>query len=51
MAALEALWEVVLADGEQKEGELKIVEDARRAMGLSFKDSENARDRVRQKSA
>lgn len=51
IAALEALWEVVLADGEQKEGELKIVEDARRAMGLSLRDSEDARDRVRQKTA
>jgi uncharacterized tellurite resistance protein B-like protein len=49
IAAIEALWEVVLADGEQKEGELRIVEDARKAMGLSFKDSEDARDRVRHK--
>jgi uncharacterized tellurite resistance protein B-like protein len=47
LAALDALWEVVLADGEQKEGELKIVEDARKAMGLSFADSEAARDRVK----
>lgn len=46
LAALEALWEVVLADGEQKEGELKIIEEARKAMGLSFADSEAARDRV-----
>lgn len=46
LAAIEALWEVVLADGEQKEGELKIVEDARKAMGLSFNDSEAAREKV-----
>ncbi len=44
--ALEALWEVVLADGEQKEGELRIVEDARKAMGLSQADSEAARDKI-----
>lgn len=44
--ALEALWEVVLADGEQKEGELRIVEEARRAMGLSQADSETARDKI-----
>ncbi|MHA6262684.1 tellurite resistance TerB family protein [Arenibacterium sp. CAU 1754] len=46
LAALDALWEVVLADGEQKKGELRIVEDARKAMGLSFADSEAARDRA-----
>ena len=46
LAALDALWQVVLADGEQGEGELKIVEDARKAMGLSRADSDNARDRV-----
>ncbi|MFK7753973.1 MAG: TerB family tellurite resistance protein [Sedimentitalea sp.] len=46
LAALDALWEVVLADGEQEQGELRIVEDARKAMGLSEKDSHAARDRV-----
>ncbi|MGD9864155.1 MAG: TerB family tellurite resistance protein [Pseudodonghicola sp.] len=46
LAALDALWEVVLADGAQKEGELKIIEEARKAMGLSFADSEAARERV-----
>ena len=46
LAALEALWEVVLADGEQKEGELRIVEEARKAMGLSYNDSQAARERV-----
>lgn len=49
LAAIEALWEVVLADGEQKEGELKIVEDARKAMGLSYNDSQEARKRVLQR--
>lgn len=50
LAALDALWEVVLADGELKEGELKIVEDARIAMGLSFKDNEAARERAMSKA-
>lgn len=47
LAALEALWEVVLADGAQKEGELKIVEEACAAMGLSVGDSKAARERVK----
>ncbi|GGH22237.1 Uncharacterized conserved protein, tellurite resistance protein B (TerB) family [Cribrihabitans marinus] len=51
LAALEALWEVVLADGEQAEGEIKIVEEARIAMGLSFNDSQNARKRVLERLA
>ncbi|AAV94599.1 TerB family tellurite resistance protein [Ruegeria pomeroyi] len=46
LAALDALWEVVLADGEQREGELKILEEARIAMGLSRKDSDSARERI-----
>lgn len=46
LAALDALWEVVLADGDSDEGEIKIVEEARAAMGLSFNDSKVARDRV-----
>lgn len=46
LAALDALWEVVLADGNEAEGELKIVEDARKAMGLSFADSRSARERA-----
>ncbi|WP_425045598.1 TerB family tellurite resistance protein [Primorskyibacter sp. S87] len=49
LAALDALWEVVLADGQQQEGELKIVEEARIAMGLSFKDSQQARERAMEK--
>ena len=46
LAALDALWEVVLADGNSDEGEIKIVEEARVAMGLSFNDSKAARERV-----
>ena len=46
LAALDALWEVVLADGTADEGEVKIVEEARRAMGLSAADSDAARTRV-----
>lgn len=46
LAALDALWEVVLADGAADEGEVKIVEEARSAMGLSFNDSKAARERV-----
>jgi uncharacterized tellurite resistance protein B-like protein len=46
LAALDALWEVVLADGDTDEGEIKIVEEARMAMGLSFNDSKSARERV-----
>ncbi len=46
LAALDALWEVVLADGDSDEGEIKIVEEARTAMGLSFNDSKAARERV-----
>jgi len=48
LAALDALWEVVLADGKQDEGEVKVLEEARKAMGLSYADSEKARDRIMQ---
>ena len=51
LAALDALWEVVLADDEESEGEIKIVEDARRAMGLSAADSEAARKRILERNA
>ena len=51
LAALEALWEVVLADGEQKEGEIKIVEEARIAMGLSYNDSQASRRKVLERLA
>lgn len=41
--ALVALWQVVLADGVQNEQELRIVENARVAMGLSQIESDTAR--------
>jgi uncharacterized tellurite resistance protein B-like protein len=41
--ALEALWEVVLADGERTPEELSVVDEVRDAMGLSEADSEAAR--------
>ncbi|MFK7939437.1 MAG: TerB family tellurite resistance protein [Roseovarius sp.] len=41
--ALEALWEVVLADGVRREAELAIVEQVRDALGLSADDSARAR--------
>ncbi len=46
LAALDALWEVVLADGYEHEGEITIIEDARKAMGLSYADSQKARERA-----
>lgn len=49
LAALDALWEVVLADGNAHEGEVTIVEDARKAMGLSHADSQAARTRAEEK--
>lgn len=51
LAALDALWEVVLADGSAHEGEVTIVEDARKAMGLSYADSQKARERAEEKIA
>lgn len=47
LAALDALWEVVLADGIQNDAEFQVVEDARAAMGLSSIDSEKSRERAR----
>ena len=47
LAALDALWEVVLADGIQNDEEFRIVEEARAAMGLSAIDSEKSRERAR----
>ena len=49
--ALEALWEVVLADQDEDAGEARIVEDARKAMGLSYADSQTARAKVIEKNA
>jgi uncharacterized tellurite resistance protein B-like protein len=40
--ALEALWEVVLADGERHEAELLVVKEVREALGLSDIDDERA---------
>lgn len=41
--ALEALWEVVLADGSAQAEELAVIEQAREALGLSEQDSARAR--------
>ncbi|MQQ09926.1 hypothetical protein GFB49_15780 [Epibacterium sp. SM1979] len=49
LSALDALWEVVLADGIEREGEVEIVEDACAAMGLSVKDNTRARAKARAK--
>lgn len=46
ISALDALWEVVLADGIENEEEFKIVEEARAAMGLSVIDSQKSRERA-----
>ncbi|WP_424984746.1 TerB family tellurite resistance protein [Microbulbifer sp. S227A] len=48
LAALDALWEVVLADGDPKEDELRVLESARKAMGLSFIESKAAREKAEQ---
>lgn len=41
--ALEALWEIVLADGVARIEELRVLEQARDALGLSEADSDRAR--------
>lgn len=41
--ALEALWEVTMADGAVADEELRVIEAARNALGLSESDSERAR--------
>ncbi|MGR3758973.1 tellurite resistance TerB family protein [Roseobacteraceae bacterium NS-SX3] len=51
LAALDALWEVVLADGDEHEGEVRIVDDACKAMGLSYNDNQAARKRAKAKLA
>lgn len=43
MSALEALWEVVLSDGQSAPEELAVLDSARMAMGLSETDSATAR--------
>lgn len=42
--ALEALWEVTLADGACSEEELRVIDDVREALGLSQTDSDRARE-------
>jgi len=49
LAAMDALWEVVLADDREHPGEVTIVEEARKAMGLSYTDSQNARAKAKDK--
>lgn len=49
LAALDALWEVVLADANEHVAEVKLLEEARKSMGLSVIDSRRARDRARAK--
>lgn len=49
LAAMDALWEVVLADDKEHPGEVTIVEEARKAMGLSYTDSQNARAKAKEK--
>ena len=51
LAALDALWEVVLADRREHEGEVQIVQDACKAMGLAVMDNKRARDKARAKLA
>ena len=43
MTALEALWQVVMADGTQQEDELRLIEDLQRELGLTDVDSATAR--------
>lgn len=43
LSVLEAVWQVVLADGEEKEAELRIVENIRKALGLTPAESEAVR--------
>lgn len=42
--ALEALWEIVLADGDVQAPELEVLNTAREALGLSEADSDSARN-------
>ncbi|WP_397542250.1 tellurite resistance TerB family protein [Roseovarius salis] len=44
LEALEALWEVVLADGMASASELRVIEEARESLGLSETDSLAARE-------
>ena len=44
--ALEALWEVVLADGQRRPEEIAVVDVAQKALGLSNHDNDAARARA-----
>lgn len=44
--ALEALWEVVLADGHRRPEEIAVVDAAQDALGLSDHDNDSARARA-----
>lgn len=44
--ALEALWEVVLADGKRRDSELATLDHVRETLGLSEEDSDAARLRA-----
>lgn len=46
--ALEALWEVVLSDGNADAEELRVIEQAREALGLSEADNARARETAEQ---
>ena len=46
LEALEALWEVVEADGVEDGDETRVVDETREALGLSHADSESARLRA-----
>ena len=45
--ALEALWEVVLADGAIQSSEEALCEEVREALGLSHEDAAKARTRAK----
>jgi len=49
LAAMDALWEVVLADDKEHPGEITIVEETRKAMGLSYADSQASRAKAQDK--
>lgn len=48
LSVLEAIWQVVQADGEEKETEVRIVETIRKALGLTRAESDAVRETARQ---
>ena len=44
LSVLEAVWQVVLADGQEKEIKLRIVDNIRKALGLTPAESAAVRD-------